>query len=574
MKILVFIKQIPDVNAIKLDPQTNRIVREGVPLLMNSFDKKAVEEAIRLKEKYGAVTMVASMGPPQASDVLNEALRMGIDRAALLSDRKFGGSDTLATSKILSEFARKIDPDLILTGKYSLDGETSQVPPEISEFLGYALLTSVSRIEELSGDHITVERDVETGTVRARAPIPAVVSVSEKINKARAIKPETSDLLSNIELFDSVKIGLDITGSDYSPTVVMGTKKLELTREVHMLDFNKDVYMKIMDIISQNTVISGEPDEIELPPPVEGHNVILSVAMGDLKISEEITSKCAEMALKNNLNTAIFGNISQENSRTLVGSTYYHVSTRNTDSLAEYLHRFILENRPRYIIFPSSIDGRDLAGKVAAKMHLGLTADCIDLEIIEGRLIQYKPAFGGNVVASIYSRTDPQMATVRPGMFRKRYPVTPPEIVELRDEHQSRIEVLEEIPTPPEYPSLDSRDVVIGFGRGLKNKNFIGEIMKLATGLKAAVGATRPMIDMKFIPRQQQIGLTGSSISPAVYLNLGVSGQPNHVVGIRYSRKIISVNTDPNAHIFKYSDYGVVADLNEFVEGFNAFLSQ
>ena len=100
MKVLVFAKQVPDVNSIRFDPATNRIVRENVPLSMNSFDRKAVEEAIRMKEKFGFHTVVASMGPPQAADILNESLRMGADEAYLITDRKFGGSDTLATSRM------------------------------------------------------------------------------------------------------------------------------------------------------------------------------------------------------------------------------------------------------------------------------------------------------------------------------------------------------------------------------------------------------------------------------------------------------------------------------------------
>ena len=160
MKVLVFAKQIPDVNSIRFDPATNRIVRENVPLSMNSFDRKAVEEAIRMKEKFGFHTVVASMGPPQAADILNESLRMGADEAYLITDRKFGGSDTLATSRILAEFAERIKPDIILAGRYSLDGETSQVPPEVATMLGYSFRSSVSKIDiDTASNTLTVDQD-------------------------------------------------------------------------------------------------------------------------------------------------------------------------------------------------------------------------------------------------------------------------------------------------------------------------------------------------------------------------------------------------------------------------------
>ena len=167
MKILVFIKQIPDVNRISFDSKTMRIIREGVPLMFNSFDKKAVEEAIRIKEKTGSEVVVATMGPPSARDILNESLKMGADDAYLITDRKFAGSDTWVTAKILSMVVEYVKPDLVLTGKYSLDGETSQVPPEIAFMTGMKFKSSVFRIE-LSEDlkTITVEQDREDGVNR------------------------------------------------------------------------------------------------------------------------------------------------------------------------------------------------------------------------------------------------------------------------------------------------------------------------------------------------------------------------------------------------------------------------
>ncbi len=572
MKILVFIKQTPDVNSIKFDTKTNRIIRQGVPLMMNSFDKKAVEEAIRLKERYNADTIVASMGPPQASEVLNEALRMGIDRAALISDQKFGGSDTLATARILSEFARNIKPDLVLTGKFSLDGETSQVPPELAEFLGFHLLSSVSVIEDVSQDSIVVDRDVESGVIKCKTHLPAVLSVSEKINKARAIKPDTPDMSSRIEVFDANRIGLDISGSEYSPTVVTGTRFMNNKREVTMLKFDDDVYQKVLDIISESENALEKPKDIAIEPMTGDRDSILAVAVNDLKISEEISSKCSELALANSLDPIVFGNIPRELSSSLVGSTYYYTSAINADEIARHLYNFIIEHTPRYIVLPSTTDGREIAATIAAKMQLGLTADCIDIDIVDGRLIQYKPAFGGNIVATIYSKTTPQMATVRPGMFIKRIPRTPPKFVELSYNKGSEIEVLDYTRVSSDYPSLDSRNIVLGFGRGLKNRDFVLEILRLAEKLNAAVGASRPMVDLKFLPRQQQIGLTGTSISPAVYINFGISGQLNHVVGTRYSKKIISVNSDPNAEIFQYSDFGIVANLVDFVNSMNSFL--
>ncbi|MCL5783383.1 MAG: FAD-binding protein [Candidatus Thermoplasmatota archaeon] len=575
MKVLVFAKQIPDVNRIDYDPKTNRIIRENVPLSMNSFDRKAVEEAIRLKEKHGYEIMVATMGPPQSKDILNEALRMGMDRAFLISDRKFGGSDTLATSRILSAFVKIVSPDIILMGKYSLDGETSQVPPEVAVFTGYSFKSSISKIEvEDSRKTLIVEHENERGLSKIRIPIPAVLSVSEKINRARAIKQDTPDMSERIEIYDSVKLGIDLVGSEYSPTVVTGTRKIESFRNVEMLDLNAEVYDKVSRIIRENREVKSGVDLIVLKDPGDKSDTILGVAINDKRTAGEISSKISQLANEHNLRATVFGNIDPEEESGISCHDYYYLDTGSNEEFEEGLTEFIKLKKPRYVIFPSTVDGREIAGTIAARLELGLTADCVDLEIKDGKLIQYKPAFGGGIVASIYSKTDPQMTTVRPGMFKALKPENPPKVIDVRNTFRSRNEVLENTPVPSEYMPLGSSNLVIGVGRGLKKREMLKEILGLAGMLDAAVGGTRPIVDMGFMPRQQQIGLTGSSISPGVYIALGVSGHANHVVGIRYCSKILAVNSDPSAEIFKFADYGIIADIQDFIHRFMNYLNE
>lgn len=576
MKVLVFAKQIPDVNSIRYDPSTNRIIRENVPLSMNSFDRKAVEEAIRMKEKHGFHTVVASMGPPQAADILNESLRMGADEAYLITDRKFGGSDTLATSRILATFAEKIRPDIILAGRYSLDGETSQVPPEVAAMLGYGFRSSVSKIDvDATGNTLTVDQDRESGIERYRIRIPAVLSVSEKINRARAVKPEVPDMSSKIVKVDSAWLDLDIDGREFSPTVVAGTRSMESSRKVEMLEFEEGVYGKIMEFMEKARSASGNPDrEFHMPPYKEGNPLILGVAVGDPQTAMEIASRISQMALQHPMNVAMIGNTPPGELRGIACHDLYYVNSRDYMSLAGSLLDFIGQYEPVYIVFPSNSDGRDIASVIAAKLGLGLTADCVDLQIEGGKLIQYKPAFGGSIIASIYSRKEPAMATVRPGMFRSVISRDEPRIHEFQPGPDSGQGLLESIPVPSEYRPLNSSNAIIGIGRGLRKRDTVGEVLKLAGMLNASVGATRPMVDMNFLPRQQQIGLTGMSISPAFYMALGISGQANHVVGIRYAEKVLAINNDPAAEIFRYSDYGIVCDVNEFINGFLSYLEK
>ena len=160
MKIVVCIKQVPDTNEVKLDPVTNRLIRDGVPSIINHDDKAGIEAALQIKEAVGGTVTVVCMGPPQADVALREALAMGCDDAYLLSAREFGGSDTCATAIIISAALKKIGYDLVITGRQAIDGDTAQVGPQIAENLG---IPQVSYAEEVSiaGDVVTVKRQYE-----------------------------------------------------------------------------------------------------------------------------------------------------------------------------------------------------------------------------------------------------------------------------------------------------------------------------------------------------------------------------------------------------------------------------
>jgi electron transfer flavoprotein alpha/beta subunit len=185
VEILVCIKQVPDTAEVKIDPITNTLIRQGVPSIVNPFDKNALEAALQLKDKHGGKVTVISMGPPQAKDALKECLAMGADQAILISDRAFGGSDTLATSYTLAAAIRKIGTyDMIFCGKQAIDGDTAQVGPEIAEHLGIAQITYVAKIE-VDGDAVSVEREYEEGYGIIKAKLPLLISVVKSINEPR-----------------------------------------------------------------------------------------------------------------------------------------------------------------------------------------------------------------------------------------------------------------------------------------------------------------------------------------------------------------------------------------------------
>lgn len=186
MNIIICIKQVPETTEVKINPETNTLIREGVTAIINPFDMYAIEEGVRLKEKFGGKTTVITMGPPQAEAALREAISMGIDEAILITDRAFAGSDTWATSYTLSSAIKKIGAfDLIICGKQASDGDTAQVGPGISAHLDIPQVTYVKKIEEIKDNLCRVERMTEEGFEVIASPLPLLITVVKEINEPR-----------------------------------------------------------------------------------------------------------------------------------------------------------------------------------------------------------------------------------------------------------------------------------------------------------------------------------------------------------------------------------------------------
>ncbi len=186
MNIIVCIKQVPETTDVKINPETNTLIREGVKSIINPFDMYAIEEGILLKEKLGGKVTVISMGPPQAEQALREAIAMGADEAVLVSDRAFAGSDTWVTSYTLSRAIKKIGQfDIILCGKQASDGDTAQVGPGIAVHLDIPQVTFVKKVEEITANFARVERLTEEGFEVIECPLPALFTVVKEINTPR-----------------------------------------------------------------------------------------------------------------------------------------------------------------------------------------------------------------------------------------------------------------------------------------------------------------------------------------------------------------------------------------------------
>ncbi len=226
MNIIVCIKQVPDTTDVRIDPVTNTLIREGVASVINPFDTYAIEEGVRLKEKFGGKVIILTMGPPQAQQALKEAISVGADEAVLLSDRAFAGSDTLATSYTLSSGIRKIGSfDMILCGKQASDGDTAQVGPGISTHLNIPQVTYVKKIESIIDNKAKVERMVEEGFEIIEVPLPCLITVVKEINEPRlpSLKGKMRAAKAEITTWTAKDLGLDPAklGLNGSPTKVV-----------------------------------------------------------------------------------------------------------------------------------------------------------------------------------------------------------------------------------------------------------------------------------------------------------------------------------------------------------------
>jgi electron transfer flavoprotein beta subunit len=228
VNIIVCVKQVPGTNEVKMNKETNTIIREGVEAIINPFDTYAVEEALRIKEKTSGKVTAISMGIPTVADLLKETIALGVDDTVLLSDRAFAGADSLATSYALSMGIKKIgDYDLIICGKQATDGDTAQVGPSLAEKLGIPHTTYVRKIEEIKDGYIRCQRMTDDGYEVVEMPLPSVITVVKEINEPRlpSIKGmmRSKKAVVNVWTADDIGANKELCGLKGSPTQVVKT---------------------------------------------------------------------------------------------------------------------------------------------------------------------------------------------------------------------------------------------------------------------------------------------------------------------------------------------------------------
>ena len=599
MKTIVLIKQVPMASAMTLDPETRTLRRQGVRLEVSSFDVRAVLKAIEMRDAGGGgEVVVLTMGPPQARSALEHCLALGADRGVHLSDRAFAGADTLATARALALAIEREGCDLVLCGRHSTDAETAQVGPEVAELAALPQVTAAAAISvDEDGRTLTVERETDAGFETVRCPLPALVSATEDLIKERFLRRDERDKGKEKPIRTLIASDLSddpsIFGAAGSPTWVDSVETVAVERQQRILagELSEQVDA-LVEILLDRGLYGTWNDEGSraqtLPAPLAGADgksvwVVAETLEGELRpVTLELLGKARQLACRHGGEVAavLAGSGVEAHVATLAARGADAVYLADDARLADYttdvhaavLARAIETHRPGIVLLGSTANGRDLAPRVAARLGLGLTGDCIDLAVDDdGRLVQYKPAFGGNVVAPIYSRTVPEMATVRPGMLEPAPAVEGRQArlvpLELDDLPASRVEILSRTGSEAAAAAaLDSAEIAVGIGKGLGGPENLALIEGLAAALgDAPLAATRPVADLGWLPRQFQVGLTGRSIAPRLYFAVALRGSLEHTVGIRRAGFVVAINDRDRSPIFKQADVGIVGDYAEVV---------
>ncbi len=240
MNIVVCIKQVPDTAEVRINPETNTLIRDGVASIINPYDMHAIEAALQIREKAGGKVIVITMGPPQAEAALRDALAMGADDAVLLTDRAFAGSDTWATSYTLSKAVEKLGGDIVVCGKQAIDGDTAQVGPEMAEFLNIPHISYVRRIEDVQQNSIRVQRLMDEGSDVVESSLPVLLTVVKELNEPRlpSLKGKMAAKKAKIKKWASsdIEAEADKIGLKGSPTQVKNIFAPEAKKDRKMLE--------------------------------------------------------------------------------------------------------------------------------------------------------------------------------------------------------------------------------------------------------------------------------------------------------------------------------------------------
>ena len=443
---------------------------------LNPFDGSALECALQ----SGATDITAvTMSPIGVKDTFKSLTRLGV-KCVMISDPVYAGSDTIATSYILSQAIKRLNPDLIFCGRQSVDGDTAQVPPMLAKRLDFDIKTKAIAFDK---DVVTL-RNGEVFT-----PQNKTIITFEKFKTLRF--PSIFSKLLDIEVLDNsiLRLDLDKCGLKGSPTRVINSYESSVGRRDCKFITKEQLFDVIKDSLDRQRVQ-------KTPTVTEKLEQIYYV--GDVK---DIADSIAKSAIK------------------------IDVDGKTPRQVADDL----ISKNAKTVLFEDSDTLKVLSSQVAVLCNAGVCADCISFSVKDGKFIMTRPALGGNVTADIVCDSDMTFATVR-------------------------------------TVKKGDADVIFSVGKGAID--YIDKIKNLALNFSAEVCCSRIVADSGKLPYDKQVGLTGRTVCPKVYVAFGISGAVQHTSAIAGAGTVIAVNLDKDARLFDYADYGIVDDVANLFDNF------
>ncbi len=618
LTIISLMKQVPLPSEMRMG-EDGLMDRTKAKSIINIDCSFALEAGLQLKQQHpDAKLIVCSMGPPSFEVSLKKALAMGYDEAYLLSDRKLGGSDTYATGLALSTLLHHLgfsktskEPFVIVAGRQTSDGDTAHVPSQVAENMGIPQATFIETLES-DGEHIVAKRIIEGGYQTLRLPMPCALSLTPT-----GIPPRRPTLQGtmrarhqNITVFNVDDIGIDQRkiGLSGSPTIVAKVTNIQSERAPVKMSQGTDANALVQSLIhniqegknvtaketTQKKKTTKRPDfpEVDFRKGARGILTWAEVAEGEIvRPSLELLTPARELAAalgeETKVTTLLIGDDVDALASTLIEYGSDEVIVVNDKRLSEYLvlpfatifSDVIAERRPEIALFAATTAGRELAPRIGVKVHGGVTADCTALEIGEHVdrknkqifkpiLESRRPTYGESKLATILGFVCPQISTARAGTFavpkreKGRQGIVTKRKVRLKKEDM-RVKILQTVRGEGGLQNLFEADIIVAGGRpagesdGLKLVKELVEALR-EQGVNTEWASSRPAVDAGYAEYARQIGQTGKTVRPKVYISIAISGAIQHLAGMKESEMIVSINHNAKAAIFSHADFGMV----------------
>ena len=625
LTIISLIKQVPLATEMRMG-EDGLMDRTKAKSIINIDCQFGLEAGLQLKKQYPDARMiVCSMGPQSFGTALKTAISMGYDEAYLLSDRKLGGSDTFATGLAIGTMLKHLgftkdskEPFIIVAGRQTSDGDTAHVPSQVAENIGIPQATFVESVKADGEGNVIAKRIIEGGYQMMKLPMPCVISLT-----ATGIPPRKPSLSGAIKArnaaittvgVDDIHLGTEKIGINGSPTIVAKVVNIVSERAPITMSEGHNEASLVDNLIANfnkggNTLQKKEETakkETERPDYPEkdfrdGSRGILTwaeITNGNVsRPSLELLSPARKLAIQlgndTKVMTLLIGKNVQPLAQTLIEHGADEVIMVDHEKLEEYLvlpfsdifEQVIKDRKPEIALFAATTAGRELAPRIGMKTGSGVTADCTKLEIgeyINGKekiiytpiLESQRPTYGESKLATILGFVCPQISTGRPGTFEVpkreegRQGIVSTFKPVLKDE-DFVVEIMKTVRGEGGLQNLFEADVIVSGGRGTTGDS-LGLVKALAEALKsqginAEWACSRPVVDEGVAEYARQVGQTGKTIRPKLYIAVGISGAIQHIAGMKESEKIIAIDHNPKASIFHHADFGIVGEYQDIL---------